>query len=219
MRIFFDENRQDDKQMKTYNTYQEAKIDNPECEIYLIMKHGLFANCTHHKSDVVRFVEFDSDGIKCNPADYCMTVEEFLMAGHKLVSGDIIIHRDEGFFIMPDSFGIHWNDIVPDEDSESYILRAAALEKPKRTKVEFVKVVGENFFGLESDLLAGNLYCGEGEEWRIIDIPSLADEWANNNLYRRIETEIDERQEFIEECQRYGSWEEMYDSGKFKLVN
>ncbi|CAH9013258.1 putative coil containing protein [Vibrio phage 191E37-1] len=32
------------------------------------------------------------------------------------------------------------------------------------------------------------------------------------------ESEIDERQEFIDECQKHGSWEAMYDSGKFKLV-
>lgn len=276
---FFDENRQDDKQMKTYNTYQEAKIANPECEIAVKTKKAAddFGDAICFQavvadsswSDGYAFSDDEdsspriSDGYWkiCNPADHCMTVEEFLKDGHKFVEGDVYFHIKEAELSVVGVGGFepgHANTLISD-DAESYILRAAALDlaaiakqnveyyskqisdtareafstnstpKLKRTKVEFVKVVGENFFGLESDLLAGNLYCGEGDEWKIIDIPSLADEWTNNNLYRRIETEIDERQEFIDAAcsviedyhgeRRQYVVEALYDSGKFKLVN
>ncbi|WAP91218.1 hypothetical protein [Vibrio phage vB_VviC_ZQ26] len=114
--------------MTTYNTYQEAKIANPECEIYQLERNGLFAHCGHHKAELVRFIEFDSAGIKCNPADYCMTVERFLADGNKLEFTDIIACSNGSVVSVA-----NW---IMDGVSKYYILRAAALEEeePELTK-------------------------------------------------------------------------------------
>jgi hypothetical protein len=119
--------------MTTYNSYEAAKIANPECEIYQLERNGLFAHCDHHKAELVRFVEFDSAGIKCNPAGHCMTVEEFLETGHKFVEGDICLGQNDNLLVISGSRLVNgWNDesqIV--ESIDRYVLRAAALEEPE----------------------------------------------------------------------------------------
>ncbi|CAH9013279.1 hypothetical protein VPHF35G1_0091 [Vibrio phage F35 g1] len=103
------------------------------------------------------------------------------------------------------------------------ILDKNNIERQKpRVKTEFVKCE------FESRGQALDTYDNE-EELYVVSASSEAgysechtssdaiDMW--NQLYRKVETEIDERQEFIDECQKHGSWEAMYDSGKFKLVD
>lgn len=89
-----------------------------------------------------------------------------------------------------------------------------------RTKVEYVKVT-DSIWHLESDFKAGDLFAFDGQD-NYVQIEAEGDftlSHSADNLYRCIETPMTEREAFIDECQKYGSWEEMFDSGKFKLVN
>ena len=218
--------------MTTYNTYQEAKIANPECEIYQLERNGLFAHCDHHKAELVRFIEFDSAGIKCNPADYCMTVEKFLADGYRFVDGDLYIDWKgcvRGVGMIGHSVDA-CNDVRYIEDSlGSYILRAAALEEKKpRTKVEYVKS------DIESRGRALDAFDGEVELFELVDgeykqVTNESDAISKwRNLYERIETPMTEREAFVEALQEL--WiidgvdgqeqiNKIADSGKFKLVN
>ena len=117
--------------MKTYPSYEAAKIANPESNIYVL--GGKF----QPGHEAARRGEEE-----CNPADHCMTVEQFLKTGYKFVEGDIFID-DEGD--VETVGGLNFYDpsgaSQPHEDDHNrYVIRAAALEKPKRTKVEYVKV-------------------------------------------------------------------------------
>lgn len=114
--------------MATYYTYQEAKIANPEFDIYstMISNGG--------RSEVfgaIGFIEkITSNFNECNPADYCMTVERFLSDGHRLVDGDVYLNLDgevvEFIFVCDKSQS---NRKIKGNDAR-FILRAAALEKP-----------------------------------------------------------------------------------------
>lgn len=63
--------------MKTYNTYQEAKIANQQSNI-CVSTDGEFAaeECVLK----LRMAEVNKWRL-CNPKDYCMTLEEFLARG------------------------------------------------------------------------------------------------------------------------------------------
>jgi len=135
--------------MTTYNSYAEAKIANPECEIvtetqkcideygldkefHPVIANGEFANgyeYFHNKGVSPRINDGYFD--LCNPADYCMTVEKFLADGHRFVNGDIC--RDDGDVVTV-KCSADWNEPQPN-DGNRYVLRAAALEKePELTK-------------------------------------------------------------------------------------
>lgn len=110
--------------MTTYNSYEAAKIANPDKEIL-----------TDHKK-----VEFTAElGLnyyhKCNPADYCMTVERFLGDGHKFVEGDVYLETDGDTYDVEINFVDMMNE-MHELDCHRYILRAAALEEnePELTK-------------------------------------------------------------------------------------
>ncbi|CAH9013994.1 putative lipocalin family protein [Vibrio phage 455E52-1] len=110
--------------MKTYNSYEEAKIANPESEIYKLAS-GYIATKEPQGISVH----------KCNPADHCMTVEEFLADGHKFVEGDVYLNSDgRGISVVniPE-----YNNKRSTIDCSLYILRAAALERiPTETPEE-----------------------------------------------------------------------------------
>lgn len=187
--------------METYNTYQEAKIANPECEIYQLERNGLFAHCNYHKSESVRFVEFDSDGAKCNPADHCMTVEKFLADGYKFVEGDLMIGTTSNFVTVGAEYTVELANEKSMRDNKRYILRAAALEEKKqRTKVEYVKVT-DSIFDLRPDFYAGELFSkvNHARDYSAIsNTQTLAQALHQKCCYRRIETPITEREAFIE---------------------
>ncbi len=110
--------------MTTYNTYQEAKIANPESNIYI--QAGKFLP---ERSIRPSPWTYDFRGLAlCNPADYCMTVEEFLADGNKLEFTDIIACSNSSVVSVA-----NW---IMDGVSKYYILRAAALEEkePELTK-------------------------------------------------------------------------------------
>ena len=203
--------------MTTYNSYEEAKIANPDQDIYL--DESIFGTW--------RYDQIKS-GTKCNPADHCMTVEKFLADGHKFELGDICLD-DEGCVINIDVEDHTWNK--PDNlDVDRFILRASALEeKPKRVKVDYVKVE-DSIFDLRPDFEAGELFVRIGDNYEVVlSAQCLATSLAVGSCYRKVETEIDERQEFIDECMAHGGlrardgarevYGNIFDSGKFKLVN
>lgn len=219
-------------EQKTYNTFQEAKIDNPTYEVCVRNDHKGGAFQANPKGVVIN--EYWKI---CNPADYCMTVEEFLKAGHKFEVGDVVI--DVGMVsVIYDSFGVGAYNEPDSGDCNIYILRAAALEKPKRTKVEYVKVT-DSIFDLKDefergdlyfdrDACTGGIYASSEKYQKIIDMTDFNQAALNNNIYRKVETEIDERQEFIDaacnevnatlnSCAAEG-FARLYDSGKFKLI-
>lgn len=99
--------------MKTYNTYQEAKIDNPNSDIYEREK-GVFATESLHREP-------------CNPADYCMSLESFLASGKRAFRGDIIADKDGKAMIVEAESIVN----TPlENDCEVYVIKAKALESP-----------------------------------------------------------------------------------------
>ena len=111
--------------MTTYNSYQEAKIANPDSEIY---KFDKSFTCDSNR--------FGQSFPLCNPADHCMTVEKFLGDGHKFVGWDVYLNSDGrtlGVVNIPE-----YNNKRSTIDCNSYILRAAALEEKPSEKVEWV---------------------------------------------------------------------------------
>ena len=118
--------------MTTYNSYEEAKIANPESVI--VQNQGNFDAVENvASSQMYRWGE-------CNPADHCMTynqcdefsagmiVLEMGIVGELSVVSAAILNTAKADPIQRES----WDGY--------YILCAAALEKPKRVKVEYVKV-------------------------------------------------------------------------------
>ena len=155
-----------------------------------------------------------------------MTVEQFLKAGHKFVDGDIVINQAGCVDSVILDFS--WNKISETDDS-MFILRAAALEKPKRLKVEYVKVeFASDKEKAEAFIEGGLRYFTHGEtkgemERDTILVTRLDELLCGNAIYRRVETEISERDEFIEEALKRCVWKEgspahymigdMYDAG------
>ncbi|CAM0104127.1 hypothetical protein MYOV065v1_p0045 [Vibrio phage PS15B.2] len=115
--------------MTTYNTYQEAKIANPDKEIYEMAAH--FA-----ASSFIKTANSRASWNKCNPADHCMTVEKFLADGHKFVEGDLVLNIDGGVSTVnyssraksSDDYCLEYMNYPEEGDNKRYILRAAALE-------------------------------------------------------------------------------------------
>lgn len=83
------------------------------------------------------------------------------------------------------------------------------LQLQTRTKVEYVRVT-ESIFDLKDELHRGELYYTFGdEEWFTFnDEPSLVAGFKEKNIYRRIETPITERDEFIE---KVGDIQQVFD--------
>lgn len=210
--------------MATFKSYVEAKIAHPDQDIYL-------------DESVFRVWRYDQikSGTKCNPADYCITVEKFLDDGHKFVEGDIYL-EDGGSVVTVKMHSICIDSQPVSGGDKRFILRAAALEeKPKRVKVEYVKVDG-SIEGIAKSVIDGDVFYSvdglDEFEWEHCSFKRNGSTLSGLNgfdFYRRVETEIDERQEFIDaafiiakECdtEEDSEWMgKLYDSGKFKLVN
>lgn len=84
----------------------------------------------------------------------------------------------------------------------------AEQEKPKRVKVSYVKhnvnEEGGKFWEVARDWSEGEPcvfhYFNANSYWSVADNDRLLKEYTNRNLYRKVEIEIDERQEFIDEA-------------------
>lgn len=111
--------------MKKYKTFQEAMIENPD---YFIFKSSDFFYAV--KGDSVA-VSAEQGLILCNYEDYCVTVEDFLNNGHLVECGDLVIDSARCVWELVDCDGVGIvNGFTARKAKNSYILRAAALEKP-----------------------------------------------------------------------------------------
>lgn len=102
--------------------------------------------------------------------------------------------------------------------------------KPKRTYTEYEKVT-ESIFDLRDEFERGELYyycCHTESKHKIESVKLLATNAITDNVYRKVEKEIDERHEFVKEASKIWNrddmhcstdiFREMYDSGKFKFI-
>lgn len=293
--------------MKTYNSYEEAKIANPESDIYVNntpvfgVKHCMermdhqfypcdvedycvtYNQCDEFKSGMVVMdlsgvmkINYEvakslnthkasgainSDWDECfilravalkeeqgkTEGDFWADLESelnkqerpkpFLQTGEEFEHTktlNFIYDRMSMFGESPNLDYMHKlkNAIAFTEDRESPCNQAAAQEKPKRTKVEYVEC--DNLQGSldKFESMSGfEFYPDEnGVGDRINSVRYLALAYGNNSLYRRIETEITERNEFIEfvesKCSELmvdGEWSlaciaaDLFDSGKIKF--
>jgi hypothetical protein len=211
-------------EMKTYDSYEAAKIDNPES---LICKFG-----DKFTIDASRFGQALQP---CNPADHCMTVEKFLADGHKFVEGDVVLN---GTRVKTISKGAIDTMNMPSYcDKHTFILRSAALEEKKpRIKGEYVKCEFEHAWeAVKEHEENKNIFHsidrdGVIEEFAICgyDMHVIGECARDGELYRRIETTMTEREAFVEALQsvwvvdgvdgKY-QFDEIVNSGLFKLVN
>ncbi|AUS02084.1 hypothetical protein NVP2095A_03 [Vibrio phage 2.095.A._10N.286.46.E10] len=192
--------------MTTYNSYEEAKIANPESDVY--SDGDLFF------TSAVKTFMYDS--AKCNPTEHCKTLG-WLRDNHGAeFAGDIILgHVGRNVIRIT-------QDTIKDYDDNCLILRAAALEeKPKRVKVEYVKCEFSKLSEAAIAVDCGDIYyTSYGEQ--AVEEYGLALHYYNMRdlkFYRKVETEIDERQEFIDEalklyaCNANEMFGKMYDAG------
>ena len=109
--------------MTTYNTYEEAKIANKDKDIYYL--DGLFGT-------KLELIDCGVTGFiyKCNPAEHCISLEDFFNAGHKLVNGDKYLSIDGSVIkVGHDTSPEYVNDRVDDIDKKCFVLSAKALEE------------------------------------------------------------------------------------------
>lgn len=120
--------------MKQYKTYQEAKIDNPNSSIVTTAPYWIGGVDLAGKFVVLTDrcgLNEQYGWIKCNPADYCMSLEQFFEAGHKLVDGDVYFNRFSSIVsVVGSSIIAKMANIRGDSDKDRYVLSAKALEKP-----------------------------------------------------------------------------------------
>lgn len=111
--------------MKIYDTHQEAKIENPDCDIYVLeRKTALMCGKFQPMSDAPTD-HFCNGWRICKPADYLPSLEWFFDEGHALKSGDLISDRN-GNVIEVGKVNVTHRVL-----DEGYVLRAAALTEKK----------------------------------------------------------------------------------------
>lgn len=116
----------------SYKTYQEAKMAMPLACIIHDTDNDIFFGMPSREGAILT-----NDGCKfAEPQDYCMTVEKFLVDGHKFVEGDVYLNsngRTLGVVNIPE-----YNNKRSTIDCNLYVLRAAALENQMNDKQETV---------------------------------------------------------------------------------
>ncbi len=209
--------------MATYKTYQEAKIANPDSDIFVSMG-GEFSLPDH-----VGYVSMCGTGEgwnKCNPADYCMSVYDFLKSGKKIVKGDYYLgYTGRVRHVDDDEFAASVNRITDGCDAGRFVLRAKALEE---VEYEYVKAT-DSIFDLRPDFEAGELYAynkdytdllsGETtkEHYSVIKCShELVSKLANDNVFYRRIKKPDWRDEVVKE---FGSpWAKKNDDNNADLI-
>lgn len=111
--------------MTQYKTYQEAKIANPDSEIYYsaarrLGDKGFFST----RENAEGFFH------RCKPEDYCVSLESFLASGKRLVRGDAYIGTSGIVSIVGDCIAESAANEPHSSDSSRYILKTKALEAP-----------------------------------------------------------------------------------------
>ena len=183
-----------------YNSYEEAKIDNPESKIVTTGPDWKGKTSTAGKFQVLSQQILERNyWVICDPSNHCMTVEEFLGGGRGFSAGDFYMELDGSVNELLEEDLTTMNSLDT-SDHNRYVLRAAALEKPERVKVEYVKV--KSVFELNREEMHLGKYG-----WKIDDSfhpcfneVELISNLTRNDLFVKIETEITERDEFIDKA-------------------
>ncbi len=111
--------------MKEYSTYQEAAIANLGSLIFKSSEFFYAFNCD------CGAIATDGSLTLCDHADYCISVSEFLSKGNRANDGDLVIDSSGDVWEVKDcdsDLGV--NNFTGSKAKNSYVLRAAALEKP-----------------------------------------------------------------------------------------
>lgn len=122
--------------MKTYDTYQEAKIANPDRDILTTANKWPSARKyigNFRINDTCRAKIDNLSWMICDPKDYCMTLEDFTKKGYKLITGDLVLDNNNRVCYMNSYFAALWNAHY-DTFNNFYILRAEALNQTETTE-------------------------------------------------------------------------------------
>jgi len=218
-----------------YKSFEAAKIANPEEDIFKLEDGSFVTGSWIQKSN---FGEYTFT--LCHAKDYCMPLEEFRDSDKKFIAGDYFLSvSGRVVLIVEDDVSIA--NRMASVEGQRFVLRAAALEgraeeeeseKPKRVKVEYVKVEDKQAWTLVKEFEEGVEFytCSKGLHTSK-NIGNLLSVWRNGDLHRRVETEISERDEFIKKVEAIAEditsdseWSfaciatAMFDSGEFKLT-
>lgn len=151
------------------------------------------------------------------------------------------LHSDTGGVVLYEGFTNQSKMNISEsevEDSKRVIERLkkacdALNDKKPRTKTEYELLCNSSFnvWGLKDLLESGSLFYFINDEYRPVSVGSdifAIEHFLSGHIYRKVKTEIDERQEFIDaafviarECDTEEDVEwmgKLYDSGRFKLV-
>tara|TARA_B100001105_G_scaffold124157_1_gene99519 strand:- start:3134 stop:3952 length:819 start_codon:yes stop_codon:yes gene_type:complete len=268
--------------MTTYNSFEAAKIANPEEDIYKLEDGSFATGSWLQKSN---FGEYTFT--LCHAKDYCMSLEEFRDSDKKFIAGDYFLSvSGRVVLIVEDDVSIA--NRMTSVEGQRFVLCAAALEEKEKPKTEsdydkgmreamkkIAKSCGRSFctdIGYEElpDLVDSlinpkpeekpkrvkesfeRVDCKSIDFWEVAkeyqskmhifwkfsngskvvqDLEQLVEQYRKNEIYRRIETEISERDEFIKKVEAIAEditsdseWSfaciatAMFDSGEFKLA-
>lgn len=169
--------------MNTYETYQEAKIANPNQEIYELSGKFQTGDAPARPGEKWEL---------CNPADYCISLSDFRELDYEVCNGDLILGIDGTFVEVSNVYNYNkpWHG-----DDKRFILKAKALEETKTYRYEKVT---DSIFGLKEEFERGELFSFDGDE-HYVQIETEGDfsyAHVHESLYRRIE--VTERELEIE---------------------
>lgn len=246
--------------MTTYNSYAAAKIANPKCDI---ARNGkIFAPTTilsvgdafkwtlcNPANHCPTLAEFSGAGYKLVEGDLyeykgaVITVNNVKLENTNAESDcDRYVLRAKALGQPQEEKGAF--DVMAKDNEAAEAKAVAEYKKPQpqpRTKVEYVKVKFVSDKEKAEAFINGGLrYFTHGSirgdlEHDTIPVTRLDELLCGNAIYRRIETEISERDLFIDsvksmglcffdgskllECQAEHLGSELFNSGKFKLVD
>jgi hypothetical protein len=224
--------------MKTYSTYQEAKIENPKFDVFTTTE-GYVSDADIARSTTPRI---ERGFFKCDPRKECISVYYFFETGKAFRNGDIYMQADGRVVTIINEIASNLrNDRI---NKETFILRARQLDEsappvgvvglqftPKsKIKIDHVKVE-ESIFDLKEEYCSGSLKsnCGTNDNPKfetIMAVTDLAHHLLHNNVHRRVEVEVSEQDEFTDTLLEIGAdctsftqlARALYQSGRFKLV-
>lgn len=105
-----------------YKTYAEAKIANPDSEIYCAMisndGRGIYGK-------LIDINMVTKSHYLCNPADHCSSLKEFLEAGYSFSIGDLFLGTDGAVHDIGEIYP--QTNQCEDSDNKRYILSVSAL--------------------------------------------------------------------------------------------
>ena len=166
-----------------YPTYQAAKVANPDQEIYELSGKFQTGDTPARPGDKWEL---------CNPADYCMTVKQFLDAGHKGVNGDLYLNKLGELQEIGVNGGEDWFNEPSPHDDKRFVIKAKVLEEAKTYRYEKVT---DSIFDLKEEFERGELYFLplsynglNQKDYEVIETSQMAGLMhKEDRIYRRIE--------------------------------